>query len=584
MIAAPRTKGPPLILNPERDRALDTDVETPEGRARARVLRVAEESPFALFLVPEASGLELAAATGDDRPGHRRLKLFLDRPDRAVAFFYKASSVPASRDRYAYGTVKVPVDSLDDGRVEAWLAFLDRGFPALETPEGFRRGAGGDVPPDPEGAAGGADAVGEPRREAWDEGPERPLSPIELEISLLCRGVRIDPSAELERDARHFSRTRAGLGSGLELVLPGRYKELWVNVPVEEDFARASPYRIEKREGTYRVVDDRRGHVHPVRVPGEPAWYTEATSRGTPMHRVGVLQGTYLGIYISNSCGYWHSRPSLGCRFCTTGANVGVNEVTEKDVEDVVEVARAAKERSGVTFVHLNSGFQGGDRDIDTAIPYIRALKERVGVLVGVQLLPSRDLSRYDRLAELGVDHLSFCYELHNPEFFADWLPGKEKTLGQRPFYEALAYGARRFGRGTCSGEIIAGIEPIEDTLRAIDMITSLGAFPTVCIFRPLIGAEREDRPSPREADMIRVMRHVYLACRRESIPIGLAPNIEVSLIVNPDDARELAPPGPATWWYETKRRAMRLLARPLFRRRMRPRRPARPTRGAPHA
>jgi hypothetical protein len=71
---------------------------------------------------------------------------------------------------------------------------------------------------------------------------------------------------------------------------------------------------------------------------------------------------------------------------------------------------------------------------------------------------------------------------------------------------------------------------------------------------------------------MVEVMRHVYLACRRERIPIGLAPNIEVSLIVNPEDARELVPDDLATWWYQRKLALARWIARPIFRRRMRAR------------
>ena len=45
--------------------------------------------------------------------------------------------------------------------------------------------------------------------------------------------------------ARGISRTRAGLGSGLELVIPtGSWlkDEVWVNVPVVEPFVRHSPY------------------------------------------------------------------------------------------------------------------------------------------------------------------------------------------------------------------------------------------------------------------------------------------------------------------------------------------------------
>jgi hypothetical protein len=400
-----------------------------------------------------------------------------------------------------------------------------------------------------------------------------PLNPCELEIDLFCKGLRIDPSCRLERDGRAVARTRAGLGSGLELVLPGRLKDVWVNAPVEEDFTGASPYWLVKNVDGYWIHDERDLRSYRVRVPPEPAWYSGRTTAGTPMRRVGVLQGTYLGIYISNACLYWYSDPSLHCRFCTTGANVGVNEVALKSVEDVVEVCRAAKEESGVTFVHLNSGYS--KRCLEDAAPFVRAVKEQVGALVGVQLMPTTELWKYDRLIDLGADHFSFCYEFHNPEYFARFLPGKTATLGQQAFFDALEYTARKLGKGAVSGEIIAGVEPPEDTMRAVDYITSVGAFPTVCVFRPVIGSDMESWPPPRYEEMRAIFEHVYRACRRHAIPIGAAPNIEVSLVCQPDDTRYLAPPGPASWLYERWLSVARAAARPLFTRKMRPR-PAR--------
>ncbi|HEX7078242.1 MAG TPA: radical SAM protein [Candidatus Eisenbacteria bacterium] len=395
-------------------------------------------------------------------------------------------------------------------------------------------------------------------------------NPCELEIDLFCHGVRIDPSCTLFEDARKVSRTRAGLGSGLELILPGPLKDIWMNAPVEEDFVRSSPYVLQKGGDGYAVRDERSGAVYGVRVPVEPAWYSRRTSRGTEMCKVGVLQGTYLGVYIANSCLFWYSNPPMNCRFCTTGSNVGVNEVAQKEVEDVVEVALAAKAESGVTFVHLNSGHQAG-RDLAVAEPYVRALKERVGILAGVQLMPSKDLAAYDRLIDLGVDHFSFCYEFQNPAYFERYLPGKQRWFGQQVFFDALEYTSRRLGKGAVSGEIIAGVEPIEDTIRAIDYITGAGAFPTVCVFRPVIGADMEGHPAPRYDEMHAVFEHVYEACRRNGIPIGAAPNIEVSLIVQPDDTRYLAKRSLATWLYEARLALVRRAARPLFTRKMQP-------------
>ena len=106
----------------------------------------------------------------------------------------------------------------------------------------------------------------------------------------------------------------------------------------------------------------------------------------------------------------------------------------------------------------------------------------------------------------------------------------------------------------------------------AIDYIASLGAFPTVCIFRPTVGSDMEHVPPPNFADMRRVMRRVYDACRRHWLPVGAAPNIEVSLVVNPDDAALLSDGGAGYYVYEAWRRLVRLAAAPIFRRRMRPR------------
>jgi hypothetical protein len=98
-----------------------------------------------------------------------------------------------------------------------------------------------------------------------------------------------------------------------------------------------------------------------------------------------------------------------------------------------------------------------------------------------------------------------------------------------------------------------------------------VGAFPTVCIFRPTIGAEMERHPSPGYEDMRVVMEYMWDSCRRNGIPVGVAPNIEVSLIVNPDDARYL-PRRDMKWrMYELKLGALRQLAKPIFARELKP-------------
>ena len=57
-------------------------------------------------------------------------------------------------------------------------------------------------------------------------------NPALLKLDLYCKGIRIDDSCLIEEHGgRKILRTRAGLGSGLEVVLPAG---LWTNVPVVE--------------------------------------------------------------------------------------------------------------------------------------------------------------------------------------------------------------------------------------------------------------------------------------------------------------------------------------------------------------
>ncbi|MEO8216905.1 MAG: radical SAM protein [Acidobacteriota bacterium] len=397
------------------------------------------------------------------------------------------------------------------------------------------------------------------------------LKPVELEIELFCRGMRIDASCHTDSDGRRISRTRAGLGSGFEVVIPASPKPIWVNVPVTEAFAGNSVYMLHKRDDCYYVVDERTGSEYLVRIPPEPLWYSRMTSSGAPMSRVGVLQGNYLGIYVSNRCLYWNWSPSIACKFCTTGKNVGFAEEGRKHVSDVVEVALAAREESGCIFTHFNTGYHFEDVAEKEAMhglrqcePFVRAVRDQVGGFIGVQAVPVPRASwhEYDDLIEAGTDHFSFCYEFEDPDVFARLCPGKASTVGQHAFFEAMEHTARLLGRGRVSGEIIAGVEPIAATKRGIDRIVNAGAFPTVCIFRPTTGSEMEDVPPPDPEAMKEVFAYLHESCRRAGLPVGILP-IEVSLVVQPEETAGLVAANLASEWYALRNRTLRTLAAP---------------------
>ncbi len=394
-----------------------------------------------------------------------------------------------------------------------------------------------------------------------------------LKLDLYCKGIRLDDSCFIEQDGgRGIMRTRAGLGSGLEAILPGG---LWTNIPVVENFATESPYVLTKTGTRYTIFRDSEP-IAPIVLSPRPGWYDQRTTSGKPMSRIGSLQGTYLGIYPAKVCDYWLAAPNKeNCKFCSVGLNLGVDDAETKSVDEVLEVVHAARRESGITYVDFNTGHYEGDTYLDILEPYIRRVKKESSLLIGIQTPPHHDLRRYDRLKEIGVNRVSFCFEIHDPERFIEVCPGKHRQYGLKRYLEAVEYCASLGRKGgfepwVANGEIIAGLEKPEGSIAAIDWITSVGAIPTVCVFRPLKATDYEDVPPPKTEDLIPVFRRLYEACMEHDLPIGVAPNIHVSLVLLPEECRWFSDHPRKYWRKELKLRAMSRVFRWGFERQVR--------------
>jgi hypothetical protein len=413
-------------------------------------------------------------------------------------------------------------------------------------------------------------------------------NPAFLKLDLYCKGLKIDRSCDLGGDAREIIRNRAGLGSGLEVII-GR--DMYTNVPVVEWWVRNSPYWLvktgienrgsrlgkgsseprtsnlesryeiwrEKKPFNYDAYDDiptvGRGpwvgelnraeaeFVDEVVIPEEPAWYKQRTSSGKLMQRIGCLQGTYLGVYWGPRCQNWGPNgENEYCKFCTEGQNLGTQEEAEKSVQDVLETAIAARRESRITFVHVNTGFLDSNDYMSLFAPLYRELKAKTNLLLGLQAPPDADFENYRKFKALGVNNVSLCFEVIDEELFKEIGPGKARRGGLQRYLDAIDFCANDVGFDTVNGEIIAGLEPPENSIRAIDWIVDHGAIPTVCVFRPVLGAAYGKRKPPRVEDMLPVFQHFYRRCMEKHLPIGIAPNVKVSLIMLPEECRGLLP------------------------------------------
>jgi hypothetical protein len=79
-----------------------------------------------------------------------------------------------------------------------------------------------------------------------------------------------------------------------------------------------------------------------------------------------------------------------------------------------------------------------------------------------------------------------------------------------------------------------------------------------------------EHIPPPEPDAMREVFAHLYEACRRGGIPVGVLP-IEVSLVVQPEETVDLVNGGLSTSVYQMKNWTLRQLAKPYVAWKQRP-------------
>ena len=174
----------------------------------------------------------------------------------------------------------------------------------------------------------------------------------------------------------------------------------------------------------------------------------------------------------------------------------------------------------------------------------------------------------------MGVNRVSFCFEVWDQERFVEVCPGKAATYGHGRYLDAIRYCAQLGARGprtepwVTNGEIIAGLEPPESSIAAIDWMTSVGAIPTVCVFRPLRGTDYEHLLPPDAEPLVPVFRRLYEACMEQGLPIGCAPNVHVSLVLLPEECHDLS--DRSFHWQRAKLAVQKQIFASVFSRRLR--------------
>jgi len=324
-----------------------------------------------------------------------------------------------------------------------------------------------------------------------------------LKFNLLSQGARLTAGAEeflfSARDGRRTGtsilRTRSGVSGGLDIALDVKLG-VYVNVPVREALVESSPYRFEALNGMLRLAgpgDDR----HDVIAMPEPDYYSRMASDGTTLlSRIAQMcspDRLCFGM-TGPGCSFWSRKKR--CAYCSIGYNYNADasHKLERQFLEVVEQARADTIRPASHLLIGGGTPPGVDMGASMAARLTRAIKVRYDMPVYVMIAAPLADEYIDELFEAGVDELGMNLEFWSDEAWRDFIPGKQSVIGKGRYLQALEYAGRRFGPYRARSIIIAGLEPAEDTVRAVEQLCDIGVMPIISPFRPLVGTALVDR------------------------------------------------------------------------------------------
>ncbi|MEL7053338.1 MAG: MSMEG_0568 family radical SAM protein [Cyanobacteria bacterium J06588_5] len=303
-----------------------------------------------------------------------------------------------------------------------------------------------------------------------------------------------------------------------------------VMVPVYTDGAARSPYSIDTDSQTGRSVlvhepavrepTEKSTVVAPVSFPKRPQFYDLETAEGIPYWKIALLHSNnVLATTVLQTCIRYENRKTA-CQFCAIGQSLDAGRtIAQKTPEQLAEVAEAAVRLDGVEHMIMTTGTPNvTDRGAAYLTDCARAIRNRVALPIQAQCEPPDDFGWFEKMRAAGVDSLGMHLESADPIVRARIMPGKAR-VPLTHYYKAFEAAVKVFGRGQVSTYLLAGLGDSKETLiEMCDRLISLGVYPFVVPFVPIVGTPLANQQPPTSDFMFELYQAVGLRLKQANL------------------------------------------------------------------
>lgn len=372
---------------------------------------------------------------------------------------------------------------------------------------------------------------------------------IRVKVALLIQGVVFDEKVKQALG----DRVREGTFNSVDIVFddrgqPGKFDGYVVNAPIVNPhnydekgsgrgvkFTGLTPFEIKRdsKDGERLILTYYDNYIDNILLfPIDEL--ASRNIKGVPYQDVAYLSTDRLRVHLTNACKYKVN--NLGCKFCgiTCGKKENLQEEDNRTfaqgnvqavVSDYANSYNGQFVQSGdyVYFPKLRHYLVGGqtmDLDAEGAEPRLIETVRQISMAthgmseIYAMIIPCSPTTVI-RMKRAGLTHIAFNLELWDEDIAKDIMPGKRGENSRETYMGALDSARRTMGtHESVRSMLMVGLEPMENTLEAIDKLLEIDVQPMLSIFRPMPNTgEFANYMSPQITDVIDLFEKAEAKC-----------------------------------------------------------------------
>jgi hypothetical protein len=301
-----------------------------------------------------------------------------------------------------------------------------------------------------------------------------------LKLEIWSRGIQVsaDARSQLSRQGRNpVTLADYASTSGIPLRLGD---DIWVNAPIREcnsNFVPENAPFILDFDLSARFVLRGLGFAEYVLPAFVPDYYCERNEIGVPYTSFGLTHTDRVRVNPIGGC-------ALACKFCDIPYRLKYRKENLHDLLRTTELALTDPVQPAYHI--LLSGGTPAVEDYKWLKTVYQAFTNHFAenVPIDIMMTPNPGLLDPHELKYIGIDGVFPNLELWNERSRRHFMLGKY-NIGRDSYLRFISSAVPVFGRGKVRSLILVGLEPLEDTLRAVEAVSERGADPILSPFRP---------------------------------------------------------------------------------------------------